>query len=69
MGELLVNSIPVTLTYVRRPSAGIVLLFLGYSMCVNLGIIPNEILRLGNKSPKLRKYRPILDWEAACIWL
>ena len=35
--------------------------FWGYSLCLlNLGIDPNKILRLGKKSRKLGKYRPVL---------
>ena len=29
----------------------------------------NKVLRLGKKYQKLGKYRPFLDWEAACIRL
>ena len=51
-------------------SSVILLPSLGYSLCLsNLGINPNEILRLGKKSPKLGNYCPPLDWEAVCIWL
>ena len=44
--------------------------FLGYSLCLlNFRIFPNKILILGKKSPRLGKYRSILDWEAAFIRL
>ena len=36
---------------------------------LNFRINPNKILSLGKKSPKLGKYRSILDWEAACVRL
>ena len=38
-------------------------------MPFEFGINPNKIPQLGKKSPKLGKYRPFFDWEAACMRL
>ena len=50
--------------------AVILLPFMGYSPpLLNLGILLIKSSNWGKNSPKLGKYRPFLDWEAACIWL